>query len=270
VTGQTYTEDRYVAAPGGKMFVRMGKTGEQREAPIILLHDSLGCVELWGAFPAALAERTGRTVIAYDRLGFGRSDPRENLPSLNFIREEAEVYFPYIRSGLGISDFCLLGHSVGGGMAVAIAACFADECRAVITESAQAFVEERTIAGINTAKQSFENAGAMRKLEMLHGSKAGWVLKAWTDLWVSPEFAGWDLRQDLVKVECPLLAIHGDRDEYGSIAFPRMITELSGGEAKMMILEDCRHVPHREKPQVVLDVIAPFLEEIPARAGYDQ
>ena len=40
-------------------------------APIILMHDSLGCVALWRDFPAQLAQATARVVYAYDRLGFG-------------------------------------------------------------------------------------------------------------------------------------------------------------------------------------------------------
>jgi pimeloyl-ACP methyl ester carboxylesterase len=43
------------------------------------------------------------------------------------------------------------GHSVGGAMAVATAARIPDRCAAVITESAQAFVEDRTVAGIRAA-----------------------------------------------------------------------------------------------------------------------
>ncbi|MCL6232375.1 hypothetical protein [Acinetobacter amyesii] len=38
-------------------------------APIILMHDSLGSVDLWRDFPAQLASASGRKVIAYDRLG---------------------------------------------------------------------------------------------------------------------------------------------------------------------------------------------------------
>lgn len=83
--------------------------------PLMLLHDSLGCVELWRDFPAALAEHLGRTVYAYDRLGFGRSSLRENLPGTNFICVEVEEIIPAVADGLGLTEAIIFGHSVGGG-----------------------------------------------------------------------------------------------------------------------------------------------------------
>lgn len=74
----------------------------------MLLHDSLGCVELWRDFPAALCQATGREVVAYDRLGFGRSDVRAELPSLDFVAEEARDFFPQICEQLGIDGFVAL------------------------------------------------------------------------------------------------------------------------------------------------------------------
>lgn len=49
---------------------------QSSKAVIVLLHESLGSVALWKQFPQALANATGRQVIAYDRLGFGRSSQR--------------------------------------------------------------------------------------------------------------------------------------------------------------------------------------------------
>jgi pimeloyl-ACP methyl ester carboxylesterase len=79
------------------------------KAPIVLFHDSLGCVGLWRDFPEALSVATGRRVIAYDRLGFGRSDARATLPSLDFIAEEASLSFPVMRRALRIERFVVAG-----------------------------------------------------------------------------------------------------------------------------------------------------------------
>ena len=83
--------DSRVPCPGGQLFARRWVSVESERPPIILFHDSLGCTALWRDFPAALAEATARTVIAYDRLGFGQSTPRQGLPSIDFIHEEAET-----------------------------------------------------------------------------------------------------------------------------------------------------------------------------------
>ncbi|NRA53050.1 MAG: alpha/beta hydrolase [Gammaproteobacteria bacterium] len=227
------------------------------DSPIFLLHDSLGCVDLWKDFPSFLAEKLSRPVIAYDRLGFGQSDPRDELPSIEFIAEEAIKYFPAIKHHLSIQHYALLGHSVGGGMAINIAARDPD-CEAVITVSAQAFVEDLTIKGIEDAKKNFEQPGQLSRLEKWHGSKAAWVLRAWTDVWLSAEFANWSLQPSIGKVRCPVLAIHGENDQYGSSAFVEFISKNTAGHSSMLLLKNCGHIPHKEQPQAVLGAMQAF------------
>jgi pimeloyl-ACP methyl ester carboxylesterase len=215
---------------------------------------------MWRDFPALLGERIGRTVIAYDRLGFGLSSAREELPSVEFVSEEAGIYLPAILNALQIERCTLFGHSVGGAMAVASAGRMGGRCNSVVTESAQAFVEDRTLEGIRKAKEDFKDPKVFERLAKYHGSKTSWVLDAWIKIWLSKEFANWSLREDLPRVKCPLMAIHGDRDEYGTQRFPETICELAEGETRLEIISDCGHVPHREKPEVVLDLLANFLQ----------
>ena len=116
-------EDFHASTAGGKVFVRHWHAFDcGARTPLILLHDSLGCVELWRDFPQQLAQRLQRPVLAYDRLGFGRSSRRTTIPGPDFIDEEAARDFPALRAALGIDRYVLFGHSVGGGMALAIAA----------------------------------------------------------------------------------------------------------------------------------------------------
>jgi len=251
--------DQLVDVPGGKIFTRSWKGAAGDCAPIILMHDSLGSVELWRDFPAALAEATRRTVIAYDRLGFGKSAQLTQRPSVHFITEEADVIVPALRQQLAIDRCVLLGHSVGGAMALAAAALHGEGCEAVITVSAQSFVEPLTLAGIRTAKQQFSQEGELARLQRWHGERARWVLDAWTGVWLSPEFAAWSLDGLLPRIQAPVLAIHGDRDDYGTVEFPRHIARRVKGPSEVAILEDCGHVPHREKSAEVLRRVAAFL-----------
>lgn len=257
------SRDLWVDHPDGRIFVRDWLVPAPRVAsPIVLFHDSLGSVELWRDFPALLCAATGRRVIAYDRLGFGRSAALTGRPALDFVAAEAHTVFPVLRAQLGFERFVAFGHSVGGGMAVHCAAAFAADCVALITESAQAFVEERTVQGIKAAREAFRDAGQLQRLGRYHGDKAHWVLQAWIDSWLDPAFADWSLAAVLPQVGCPLLAIHGAEDEYGSVRHPQMIGELSGGPARVEIVEDTFHVPHRECPEHVLALVADFLHTL--------
>lgn len=260
-------EEKRVEVPGGQVFVRRWQATENLHKPaIVLLHDSLGCVELWRDFPAQLAQQLGREVIAYDRLGFGQSTTRVEPPSLRFIDEEAEVVFPALCRALGLKKVVPFGHSVGGGMAIAIAGqqVQSNLCAAVITESAQAFVEARTKAGIEAAKQFFNQANNLERLTKYHGSKARWVLDAWTETWLHPAFESWSLRPHLKNVRCPVLALHGDNDEYGSVAFPNLIADAAAGHAEAVVLEGFGHVPHKENPATILAAVAGFLSKTEA------
>ena len=230
----------------------------RNHSPIVLLHDSLGSVDLWKTFPSQIAEQSSQRVIAYDRLGFGRSDPRKKLPSFEFIEEEAIIFFPLFKEQLNISHYCLLGYSVGGAMAVNIAS-RDNDCQSLITLSAQAFVEEQTIDGLKKAQHFFNQAGQIDRLRKWHGDKATWVLQAWLDVWLSPDFAKWSLKPCIANVECPTLAIHGANDEYGSVAFPEFISQNVAGSGRMLILEECGHMPHKEKNGEVIDAIRSLL-----------
>lgn len=238
-------------------------TGKAGRAPIVLLHDSLGCVALWRDFPARLAHATQRTVIAYDRLGFGRSDPHPGPIAPTFIHDEATTDFAAVRAQLRLERFALFGHSVGGGMAVTCAAAHADGCVAVVAESAQAFVEDRTLQGVREAQLRFRDPAQVDRLRRYHGDKAPWVLSSWIDTWLSPGYAEWSLEAELRAVRLPVLAIHGDQDEFGSPHHPQTIADLAGEGSRALLLAGCGHVPHRDRPDEVLAAVRPWLAAVP-------
>jgi len=253
------TKELFIDVDGGSIFIKKWlPENPQYTAPIVLMHDSLGCVDLWRDFPEQLARSLSCVVIAYDRLGFGRSSINTNPPGVNFVWDEADFYFSHIKRAAEFSTYYLFGHSVGGGMSIGIAA-VDKECIGVITESAQAFVEDLTIKGIKEAQVLFKRPEQMARLEKWHGNKATWVLNAWIDTWLSPEYSSWSLESRISQVTCPVLAIHGDKDDFGSNAFPEYIASNVSGGSAMAIIEDCGHVPHKEKMEEIINHVRVFL-----------
>lgn len=252
------TRDHRIRTDQGELFARTwSPAAGQDRPPILLFHDSLGCVALWRGFPAALASATGHPVIAYDRLGFGRSDAHPGRLDADFIAREGGTVLPLLRQRFGFARFIVCGHSVGGGMAVETAARHPGDCLALVTMGAQAFVEDRTLEGIRHAQRDFAQDDGLSRLARYHGDKAEWVLDAWIGTWLDPGFAGWTLDDAIRRVRCPVLAIHGERDEYGSDEHPRRIAG-AGGEAE--ILPGIGHVPYREDEALVVDIVRRFLE----------
>ena len=246
-------EDRWIDSPWGRLFSRRWcPAAAPPNPPIVLLHDSLGCVTPWRDFPARLAATTQRQVIAYDRLGYGQSDPHPGRNPYDFIHAEPQRSFAALREVYQLERFALLGHSVGGGMAIACAAHYGEACEALISEAAQAFVEQRTLQGVRAARQAFAPQDQVERLAKYHGDKSAWVLSAWLDTWLAEDFAGWNLDAALRQVHSPLLALHGDSDEYGSAAHPQRIVALANGPTELALLPDCGHVPHKEQADQVL------------------
>jgi len=258
---QISTREHWIDTPHGQLFAQSWSPAEECAAPIVLLHDSLGCVALWRDFPMRLAQASGRRVIAYDRLGFGRSSAYPGLLPASFVQDEALGSFQELCQKLKLNQFVVLGHSVGGGMAVGCAAVHQEACQGLITESAQAFVDAATLDGIRAAERQFAEPGQLERLQKYHGDKADWVLRAWIDTWLSDAFSQWNLDEQLSHVRCPLLCLHGDRDEYGSPPHSERIAAQASGPASVHILADCGHVPHREYPDAVLAAVCAFLAQ---------
>ncbi len=253
------TRDYDIQTERGKLRARrwFGEPDVSQDlAPILLFHESLGCIDLWRRFPENLALATGRPVIAYDRLGFGRSDAHPGKLGAYFIPDEADTIVPLLRDQLEIDRFVACGHSVGGGMAITTAARFPNDCAALITIGAQAFAERQTLDGIRLAKTEFAKPENLGRLKKYHGDKAKWVVDAWIETWLDPAFADWNLNDAIAHVRCPVLAVHGERDEYGSKEHPQRIAD---GRGTVEILPGVGHVPHRENEPRLLAIIARFL-----------
>lgn len=252
-----------IPVSGGTLFAMVWSPAVRsgQSAPILLFHDSLGSVALWRDFPQSLALATGRRVIAYDRLGFGRSDSHPGRLDLDFIAAEAQRVVPVLCRHLELPEIIACGHSVGGGMAIETAAFLPTCCRALVTIAAQTFAEDKTLAAIRVAEREFQDPANLARLSRYHGDKARWVVDAWTQSWLAPGFAAWTLDTALAAVRCPVLVIHGEQDEYGSAEHPRRI---AAGRGTAHILPSIGHVPQRENPALVTSLIARFLAALPS------
>ncbi|MCH7479496.1 MAG: alpha/beta hydrolase, partial [SAR324 cluster bacterium] len=100
----------------------------------------------------------------------------------------------------------------------------------------------------------------------LHGKRGAALLEAWSSHWLSPVHAKWSIEKYLGYIECPLLVVQGDRDEFGSEAQVTAIVNRVGG-AETWIVEGCGHTPHNEAPEAFLERVTQFLRQNAERAG---
>ncbi len=233
--------------------------GEQEKPYLVFLHEGLGCTEMWMGFPRALCRETGCPGIVYDRLGYGRSSPLARPRTIHYLHEYALVELPEVLSRLipGRKYF-IVGHSDGGSIALIHAAARPAALQGVIAEAAHVFVEQETLVGIRSAVDAFD-AGKLRGLSRYHGERTEAVFRAWSDTWLSAWFRHWNIEYLLPSIECPVLVLQGAGDQYATLAQVDTISSKTAG-AQRVVIEDCGHAPHQEKPEVTLRLMKEFLE----------
>lgn len=234
-----------------------------RERPtIIFLHDSLGCVTLWREFPIMLGNATNCNVLVYDRQGYGKSAPLTTAVRNNsYLETEADILCLLIEQ-CGVPDAILFGHSDGGSIALITAAKCQSRVIGVVTEGAHIFVEEITLNGIREAVQAYHTTNLKERLQKYHGDKTDAVFEAWTKTWLSDAFKSWNIEHFLPQIQCPVLVIQGEADEYGSIAQVNGIAEQVAGDAHKLLIGLTGHTPHREARDIVLQRTSAFIQEV--------
>jgi len=84
----------------------------------------------------------------------------------------------------------------------------------------------------------------------------------WNDIWLNLTFRDWNIEDLLPLIQCPVLAIQGEDDEYGTMAQIDAIGRDVAG-ARLLKLSRCRHSPHKDQPQVVIDAVRAFVDTLP-------
>ncbi|HUB16625.1 MAG TPA: alpha/beta hydrolase [Acetobacteraceae bacterium] len=232
---------------------------------LVLLHEGLGCIELWRDVPALLAEATGCGVFAYARLGYGQSDPKPLPWPLSYMQDEARDVVPRILDAADIRDAILLGHSDGGSIAAVYAGEARDpRLRALIMIAAHFFVEEQNIASIRQIREEYAQGELRGRLAKYHRDP-DMAFHGWCDSWLHPDFRAFDITASLPGIAVPTLALQGADDPYGSAAQLRVLQQNVRAPLQTLLIPAARHAPHLEAKRPTLDAIAQFVASTMAR-----
>jgi pimeloyl-ACP methyl ester carboxylesterase len=229
---------------------------------VVFLHEGLGSSLQWREFPAHLAARTGCGALSYSRWGYGGSDSRPRPWPADFLEDEAAIVLPRLLSELGIAKPVLFGHSDGGSIALMHAAASPGSVRGVIAEAAHVMLEEIGLEGIARVRQRFLDGDLRARLRAQHGDHVEDTVLGWAENWLRPELRNWDIRPRLGAIRCPVLVVQGREDDFGTLAQVLGIVNGVGGSAESLVLDNCGHIPHREKAREVLGAAADFIERL--------
>ncbi|HEX4112455.1 MAG TPA: alpha/beta hydrolase [Stellaceae bacterium] len=251
----------FISAGGHRLEIKK-IPGTRADAPTLLfLHEGLGSVALWRDFPDKLAAATGAPALIYSRYGYGKSDRLIGERGVDYMHVEALETLPHLRRKLGLDDVVLVGHSDGASIALIHAGAGRWPVRGLILESPHVFVEDITVASIAEAKTMFETTDMAKRLARYHDDPDG-AFWGWNRIWLDPAFRAWNIADYLSGVHCPVLAIQGDDDEYGTPAQLDAIGRGVAGSFEQRVLPNCKHSPHRDQEAATLAAMTEWWQSI--------
>jgi pimeloyl-ACP methyl ester carboxylesterase len=243
-----------ISLPAGSLEL-LDLPGDPGAPAIVLLHEGLGSVGLWREFPYDLQAATGFRVIAFSRYGHGQSDPPPRPRTPDFMHEEALDVLPALLARLEIDTPVLVGHSDGASIALIHAA--HHRVQSVVAIAPHVFVEELCLAEIRKARGNYQ-AGELKQRMVRHHRDPDAAFYGWNNVWLHPDFPGWDIRPGIGDIDRPLLLIQGKRDQYGTLAQLDEIERNASVPVERAHL-DCGHAPHLERPAETLESIRRFV-----------
>jgi pimeloyl-ACP methyl ester carboxylesterase len=238
--------------------------GEAARLPLVVfLHEGLGSLAMWKDYPQQLCDAGGYRGLVFSRPGYGRSSPRtpDERWDIDFMHRQGEELLPRLFERLGVGADgnapWLFGHSDGASIALIHAAVFPARVRGVIAVAPHIVVEDISIRSIEAARDAYRLTDIKARLARYHDDpdSAFW---GWNDVWLDPRFRSWSIEAMLSAIACPILAIQGTEDEYGTLAQIEGI-RARAPQTEVIVLEDCRHSPHRDRPEALTAAVTDFI-----------
>ncbi|GAA3068972.1 alpha/beta hydrolase [Pseudonocardia yunnanensis] len=252
-----------VEVPGGRIEYDdvPADTARGDLAPLLFLHEGLGSVGLWRGFHQRIATATGRRALAYSRFGHGYSDLPQEKRTPRFMHDEAATVVPALCSALRVERPVLVGHSDGASIALLRAAAAGSDATGMVVLAPHAFVEDVGLVGVEQARRAYTEGDLLTRMAR-HHRDPDVTFWNWNDVWLDEAFREWDIRPELPAITCPVLAIQGTADPYGTVAHVEAVRDTATGPVELLVL-DCGHAPHLERPDVTQRAVTDFLHRIP-------
>ena len=251
----------WVDVDGARLEVERIDVGRAAASPVVMLHEGLGSVAMWKDFPHRVAHAVNRDVVVYSRAGYGRSSPAKLPYAVRYMHDEALAVLPRLLDACGIGRPILLGHSDGGSIALIHAAAASRPVAGLALMAPHVIVEDVSIASIAAAKVAWRTTDLRARLSRYHDD-VDRAFIGWNDIWLHPDFRAWNIEALVRDVRCPVLAIQGEDDEYGTMDQIERIARLAP-DVELVRLADCRHSPHRDQPEAVLEALVRFVDRLP-------
>lgn len=234
---------------------------ERADAPVmVFLHEGLGSLAMWRDYPQQLCAALGVRGLVYSRPGYGRSPPLapDDCWAPDYMHHQANEVLPALLQALGVRQPpWLLGHSDGGSIALIHAA--SHPVAGLIVLAPHIKVEDISVTSIEQARQAYLGTDLGQKLSRYHDDPDATFWR-WNRIWLDPGFRDWTIEAECDSIGCPVLAIQGVDDEYGTLEQIRGIARRAP-QTRLVELPACGHSPHRDQPQALTQACLDFFHQ---------
>ena len=229
---------------------------------IVMMHEGLGCVGMWGDFPDKVAAATGCGVFVYSRKGYGNSSPVPLPRQISYMHEEARDSVPKVLDAIGLERGILLGHSDGASIAAIYAGTHQDHRVSGLVLMAPHFiVEDLSVKSIAEAREAYNKGDLRARLSKWHPN-VDVAFRGWNDVWLDNDFREWDISEELAYIRVPILIVQGEDDQYGTLRQIEIAQEECYCPVEVALLPGVKHQPHREGTEATLKAITEFVARI--------
>ncbi len=240
---------------------------DQAHAPLIVfLHEGLGSLAMWKDFPRHLCAACACRGLVYSRPGYGQSTPREKdeIWGPDFMHRQAYEVLPTLLAALKVDasqqPLWLLGHSDGASIALLYAARSQRQLAGLVLLAPHILVEDKTVASIEQARLAYLNTDLRTRLGKYHTDPDS-PFWGWNRIWLDPAFRAWSIEAEIKSIDCPLLAVQGLDDEYGSLLQIEGIAAALP-QTELLTLSACGHSPQRDQRERLTAAICAFLAKV--------
>ena len=252
----------FISVGGRRIEVERISAGVPGRPALVFLHEGLGSVAMWRDFPARVAHACGCDAVVYSRLGYGRSAPLDGPRGVRYMHDEALVALPDVLRAAGVVRPVLVGHSDGGSIAL-IHAGSGHPVAGLVLLAPHVFVEDVSIASIAAAGRAYEETDLRARLARYHDDVDS-AFRGWNDIWLHPDFRGWNI-EDVLPRHSRARCSRSRARTTSTARWSRCAASSAAvPDIDVLALADCRHSPHRDQPEAVIDAIVRFVDRLTA------
>lgn len=210
---------------------------------IVLLPGTFGTIEKDFEKQLETLDKEKFTLVSWDPPGYGQSrPPYRDFHDKNALRKDAH-HVAKLMELLEIETYSILGFCAGGATGLILAAAYPERVLNVVVWGTKAYVSDgdkenlKKFIGGETLSESANDANlkiyGAEELYRMYASSADAMMKA-DDI----------CRDDLPKVKCPVLILHGEADNWIQKEHPLYLAE-NLQNAKIHFFPEGKHFIHR-------------------------